>query len=241
MTVGLGINLDHVATLRQQRLGSFPDPLEAALLAQKAGADAITVHLREDRRHIQDLDVLRLKRKLKVRLNLEMSCAPAIVDFACRTRPDDCCLVPEKRRELTTEGGLDVAGQLGKVSRVVRRLKKAGIRVSLFIDPEVRQVEAAASAGADCVELHTGAYAASRSASGRRTGLRKLLAAGRAARRLGLLLNAGHGLDSGNVGPVARIPGMNELNIGFAIVGRAIFAGLAQAIQEMKRAIQKKR
>ncbi len=234
--VKLGVNIDHIATLRQARRETFPDPLEAGLAAQKAGAHGITVHLREDRRHIQDRDVIALKQKLKIHLNLEMSIAPAIVAFACRVKPDDVCLVPEKRQELTTEGGLDVAGQKVKITNVVKRLKKAGISVSLFIDPSAKQVEASCATGADAVELHTGTYA-NRRGAGRAAELRRLAAAAKLARHRGLILNAGHGLDYGNVRPVAQIRGMHELNIGFSIVARSVFVGLDRAVREMKRLI----
>ncbi len=234
--VKLGVNIDHVATLRQARLGRVPDPLDAAREVENAGAHGITVHLREDRRHIQDRDVILLKKNLKIDLNLEMAVAPAIVDFACRVRPHDACLVPEKRRELTTEGGLDVAGQKAKVANAVRRLKKAGISVSLFIDPSARQVEAARAVGADAVELHTGSYANFK--GGRRAAeLGRLIAAARLAREKNLTLNAGHGLDYDNVRPVARIRGMHELNIGFSIVARSLFVGLEKAVKEMKALI----
>lgn len=230
----LGVNIDHVATVRQQRRGKFPDPLEAAFAAERAGADSITAHLREDRRHIQDDDIRRLRREIRTKLNLEMSVAQEIVDFAVRVRPHDACLVPERRRELTTEGGLDVAGQKAKVARAVKRLKRAGVRVSLFVDPESRQLRAAKEAGADCVELHTGTYADAKGPSRIRAEFHKLEKAGAEARRLGLVLNAGHGLDYGNVSPVAAIEGMHELNIGFSIVGRALFVGLEEAVREMK-------
>jgi pyridoxine 5-phosphate synthase len=231
------VNIDHVATVRQARRGRVPDLLSAARACEKAGAGAITVHLREDRRHIQDEDVRLLRRKIRVRLNLEMAVAPEIVSFACRVRPHEVCLVPEKRQELTTEGGLDVAGQKARIARAVRRLKKAGIQVSLFVDPAPRQIRAAKDAGADCVELHTGSYADARTGLRRKSEFRKLVAAGRLARELGLVLNAGHGLDCGNAGPVARIRGMHELNIGFSIVARALFTGLEKAVREMKRVI----
>lgn len=231
--VKLGVNIDHVATLRQARLGSVPDPLEAAREVELAGAHGITVHLREDRRHIQDRDVILLKKNLKINLNLEMAVAPAIVDFACRVKPQDACLVPEKRKELTTEGGLDVAGQKAVVAHAVRRLKKAGISVSLFIDPSARQVEAARSVGADAVELHTGGYANLKGVR-RAAELRKLIAAARLARENNLTLNAGHGLDYDNVRPVAQIHGMHELNIGFSIVARSLFVGLEKAVKEMR-------
>ncbi len=231
--VKLGVNIDHIATLRQARLGEVPDPVNAAAAVQRAGAHGITVHLREDRRHIQDHDVLRLKKSLKIKLNLEMSIAPAIVNFACKVKPEAVCLVPEKRMELTTEGGLDVAGERAKIAKAVRQLKNAGISVSLFIDPTARQIEASRAVGADCVELHTGTYAAAKG-SAQKGQLRKLLIAAEFARRLKLILNAGHGLDYKNVKPVAKIEGMNELNIGFSIVARSLFVGIEKAVKEMK-------
>jgi pyridoxine 5-phosphate synthase len=237
----LGVNIDHVATVRQQRKGTFPDPVEAALAAERAGADSITAHLREDRRHIQDADILRLRREIRTKLNLEMSIAEEIVKFAVRVRPQDACLVPERRQELTTEGGLDVAGQKAKVSRAVARLKRARVRVSLFIDPDVRQIRAAREAGADCVELHTGTYADARGSARIRAEFRKLAEAGEEAHRLGLTLNAGHGLDYGNVVPVASLAHMHELNIGFSIIGRSLFVGIGEAVREMKRLIDRSR
>lgn len=237
MKVKLGVNIDHVATLRQARRGVVPDPLQAALVAEKAGANGITVHLREDRRHIQDEDVRRIRKKIRAKLNLEMACADEIIRFACKVKPDDVCLVPEKRQELTTEGGLDVLGQKQKIGRAVSRLKKTGIFVSIFIDPEPRQLKAAKEIGADAVELHTGSYAEAKTELQRKSEFRKLVTAGKAAGDLGLVLNAGHGLDYDNVHPVARIEGMNELNIGFAIIARSLFVGLDQAVREMKSLI----
>lgn len=236
--IKLGVNIDHVATLRQARLGTFPDPLQAARIAKQAGADGITVHLREDRRHIQDRDVTGIKKAVKIKLNLEMSLAPAIVQFACKVKPHDVCLVPEKREELTTEGGLDVLSQQARVTNAVKRLKEAGISVSLFIDPSAGQIQAAKAAGADTVELHTGTYANASGAAQNRE-LVKLIRAAEAARKLGLTLNAGHGLDYDNVRPVAGIKGMNELNIGFSIIARSVFVGLPQAVKEMKALIRR--
>lgn len=239
MKVKLGVNVDHVATVRQQRRGTIPSVLEAALAAERAGADSITVHLREDRRHIQDADVLALRKSLRTKLNLEMAAEPEIVRFARKVKPQDCCLVPERRRELTTEGGLDVAGQKVRMKSVVRELKSAGIQVSLFVDPEPRQIAASAECGADCVELHTGTYAEAGSAARANAELKKLMRAAAQARSAGLTVNAGHGLDYDNVRPVARIEGMHELNIGFSIVARSIFVGLPQAVREMKARIQR--
>lgn len=229
----LGINIDHVATVRQARKGNFPDPLEAAKIVRRAGADGITVHLREDRRHIQEKDVWAIRKIVPLPLNLEMAPAPAMVAFARRVRPQEACLVPERREELTTEGGLDVASRIDDLKKKILVLKKAKILVSIFVDPSIRQVRAARLAGADCVELHTGRYAEASSPAAQRREFENLLAAGKEARRLGLVLNAGHGLDYGNARRVAKIPGMHELNIGFSVVSRALFAGLERAVREM--------
>lgn len=235
--VRLGVNVDHVATLRQVRAVSYPDPVEAALLAESAGADSITVHLREDRRHIQDRDVERLRAQVRTKLNLEMALTDAMVSIAERLRPDDVCLVPERREELTTEGGLDVAGQIERVRAAVSRLAQAGIRVSLFVAPEAAQLEAAVASGAPVVELHTGEYANATEAAAAGRELERLARAAQLGQRLGLQINAGHGLTLANVRPIARIPGMAELNIGHSIVARAILVGMVQAVQEMKAAI----
>ncbi len=229
--IRLGVNIDHVATVRQARLGTQPDPLELALVAEQAGADAIVVHLREDRRHIQDHDVVRLRRRLEVPLNLEMGISPEILSIALRVGPDRVTLVPEKRQELTTEGGLDVAGQFEKVQKAVKRFQARKIEVSLFIDPNPGQVAASLRCGATMVELHTGSYA---HAARKGPELRHLVAASRAARREGLLVAAGHGLTLGNVRAVAAIPEVEELNIGHSIVSRALAAGMAKAVREMK-------
>ncbi len=232
--IRLGVNLDHVATVRQVRRGERPDPVDAAREVEAAGADSIVCHLREDRRHIQDRDVRELRRKVRTALNLEMGLAPEIVEIALKVRPDQVTLVPEKRRELTTEGGLDALEHLGKIRRAAARFEERGIEVSLFIDPDLRQVEAAAKTGARIVEFHTGEYANAPKGRLRRE-LGKLVAAARAARRAGLVVAAGHGLDYGNVAAVAAIPEVEELNIGYSIVSRALFAGLARAVREMKR------
>jgi pyridoxine 5-phosphate synthase len=231
--IALGLNIDHVATLREVRRARYPDPVLAALLAEQAGADGITLHLREDRRHIQDRDVRVLKGLLATRMNLEMAVTQEMIDIACDVRPADCCLVPERRAELTTEGGLDAAGQIERLTHAVRSLADAGIRVALFIDPEPRQIEAAARSGAPAVELHTGAYA--QAAGGARAKeLERLRAAARLAADRGLEVHAGHGLDYHNVQPVAAIREIVELNIGHAIVARAVFDGLAAAVRAMK-------
>ncbi len=235
--IALGVNIDHVATLRQARRGSYPDPLLAALLAEQSGADSITLHLREDRRHIQDRDVRLMREALQTRMNLEMAVTEEMLGIATQVRPADCCLVPEKREEVTTEGGLDVAGQLAKVAAACARLAAAGIRASLFIDPDPVQVEASVKAGAPVIELHTGAYAESEGAA-REHELARIRGAARQAQAMGLIVNAGHGLNYHNVGPVAAMREIVELNIGHAIIGRAVFDGLAQAVREMKQLMQ---
>lgn len=230
----LGVNIDHVATLRQARGTDYPDPVEAALLAETAGADSITLHLREDRRHIQDHDLRRLRDVMKTHMNLEMAVTDEMVSIATGIKPQDCCLVPEKREELTTEGGLDVAGQLDKVGDACARLAQHNIRVSLFIDPEPAQLDAAKQVGAPVVELHTGAYA---DASGgeRSRELDRVVKAAAYGDAIGLIINAGHGLHYENVGPIAVIPQIVELNIGHAIVAQAVFDGFRVAVSEMKR------
>lgn len=232
--VKLGVNIDHVATLRQARGGRRPDPLEAAREAERAGADGITVHLREDRRHIQDFDLWRLKRSLRRPLNLEMALHPEIVEIALRLRPEKVCIVPERRREVTTEGGLDAVKKRRALRRVIPRLRARGIEVSLFIDPEIRQVRLAGALAADAVELHTGAYA-NAGPRKKRTELARLRRAALEAHRLGLKVNAGHGLDYENTPAVAALPYIYELNIGHSIVARAVFVGIGRAVQEMKK------
>lgn len=236
----LGVNIDHVATLRQARGAPYPEPVHAGLAAEQAGAEAITVHLREDRRHIQDRDVELLRRVLTCRLNLEMAVTDEMMGIAGEIGPADCCLVPEQRRELTTEGGLDVAGDLERVASACDRLGRAGIRVSLFIDPEPDQLRAARDAGAPVVELHTGRYANAGGDRARRE-LARIAEAARLGEELGLAVNAGHGLHYHNVQPVAAIPQIRELNIGHAVVARAVFAGLAGAVREMKRLMREAR
>jgi pyridoxine 5-phosphate synthase len=230
----LGVNIDHVATLRQARGTDYPDPVAAALIAERAGADSITLHLREDRRHIQDRDVEALRDAIRTRMNLEMAVTGEMLDIATRIKPSDCCLVPEKREELTTEGGLDVAGQPEKMADACARLQEVGIRVSLFVDPDPRQLEAAVAAGAPVVEIHTGAYAEADD-NNRAAEFDRVAAAAAQARELGLIVHAGHGLHYGNVQPIAGIPGIVELNIGHAIIARAVFDGLGAAVREMKR------
>jgi pyridoxine 5-phosphate synthase len=235
----LGVNIDHVATLRQARGGREPDPTWAAVLAELAGADGITIHLREDRRHIQDRDLRLLRETVQVRLNLEMSVAPEIVELALRIRPDQVTLVPERREELTTEGGLDVAGQVDRVGEAARRIAGAGIEVSLFIDPDPRQVEASIAMKVAAVELHTGRYADAPEGPAHQAELEALRLAGASIVAGGLELHAGHGLNYRNVGPIARIDHMVELNIGHSIVSRAVFVGLGPAVREMKDCISR--
>jgi len=230
----LGVNIDHVATVRQARRGLLPDPVEAAVRCERAGADRIVCHLREDRRHIQDRDVARLRQRLARPLNLEMSIAPDIVRAALRVRPHQVTLVPERRQELTTEGGLDVARLASRLAPLVRRFHEQGVKVSLFVDPVVSQLKASVAVGARIVELHTGGYANARTAGRRARELVSLRRAAKQARRLGLAVAAGHGLDYHNVGAVAAIPEIEELNIGFSIIARAVFVGIEQAVREMK-------
>jgi pyridoxine 5-phosphate synthase len=232
--IALGVNIDHVATLRQARRARYPDPLYAALMAEEAGADSITLHLREDRRHIQDRDVTAMRGALQTRMNLEMAVTEEMIRIAQKVLPQDCCLVPESRQEVTTEGGLDVFGQSARIGDAVQALGKSGIRVSLFIDPDPAQIEAAHRAGAPVIELHTGAYADS-SGAARAREFERMLTAAKFAARLGLIVNAGHGLNYHNVEPIAAIPEIVELNIGHAIVARSIVDGLAKAVRDMKK------
>lgn len=232
--VRLGVNIDHVATLRQARGGREPDPVWAAVLAELAGADGITIHLREDRRHIQDRDLRVLRETVRTRLNLELSVEPEIVAIAAQVRPDQVTLVPERRAEVTTEGGLDVVSHFDRVVAAVSRCRDAGIAVSLFIDPDVRQVDASLRAGARAVELHTGRYADAPGPSDQARELGALAIAGAETLARGMTLHAGHGLNYQNVGPVAIIEGMAELNIGHSIVSRAVMVGMERAVREMK-------
>ncbi len=230
----LGVNVDHVATLRQARGTDYPDPVEAALLAEQAGADSITLHLREDRRHIQDHDLGRLGERMRTHMNLEMAVTDEMLGIASSVLPSDCCLVPEKREELTTEGGLDVAGQRDKLQAACEALAGNGIRVSLFIDPERDQLDAARAVGAPVVELHTGAYAEASGAE-QLAELERVIDAAAYGADIGLTIHAGHGLHYENVTPIAAIPEIVELNIGHAIVARAVFDGFPVAVSEMKR------
>jgi pyridoxine 5-phosphate synthase len=231
--IALGVNIDHVATLRQARRARYPDPLHAALIAEEAGADSITLHLREDRRHIQDRDVAALREALQTRMNLEMAVTDEMIQIAQRVLPQDCCLVPESRQEVTTEGGLNVVGQGARIADAVQALGASGIRVSLFIDPDPAQIEAANRAHAPVIELHTGAYSCATGAARARE-FERVLTAAKLAARLGLIVNAGHGLNYHNVEPIAAIPEIVELNIGHSIVARAIVDGLAKAVRDMK-------
>lgn len=234
----LGVNIDHVATLREARKGSFPSPVEAALICEDAGCDSIVCHLREDRRHIKERDVINLRKIIKTRLNLEMSIANDIVEFACKIKPEQATLVPERRKELTTEGGLDVVRFESRIGLAVKRLKNSGVEVSLFINPDKKQIDASKISGAGIIELHTGEYAEAKSAARKKRELERLRRAAEYGLRLGLEVNAGHGLDYDNVGPVKNIRGMNELNIGYSIISKALFAGLSDAVKEMLRLVR---
>ena len=233
-TLLLGLNIDHVATVRQARGEIYPEPVHAALLAEQFGADSITLHLREDRRHIQDRDVEVLRGLLQTRMNLEMAVTDEMLSIAERIKPQDCCLVPEKREELTTEGGLDVLGQEARMLDACTRMREAGVRVSLFIDADKAQIEAAVRVGAPVIEIHTGHYATARGEA-QQAELARIREAAMYAASLGLHVNAGHGLHYHNVQPIAAIEVMRELNIGHAIIARAIFSGLGEAVREMKR------
>ena len=235
----LGINIDHVATLRQARGTVYPDPIEAARIAEESGADLITLHLREDRRHIVDRDIENLRGRIQTRMNLEMAATNEMVEIARRVRPDDVCLVPERREELTTEGGLDVAGQKEHLAKVTLSLQEAGIRVSMFIDPDTRQIEASRDVGADAIEIHTGAYAEAFGVTEEGHEFNRVVEAVARGGESALKVNAGHGLHYENVGRIAAITGITELNIGHSIIARAVFAGLAEAVQEMKARIDK--
>ena len=231
--IRLGVNVDHVATLRQARGIDIPDPVEAALLAEKAGANGITVHLREDRRHIQERDVELLRKRAETKINLEMAVTPAMVKFAAKLGPDDACFVPEKRQELTTEGGLDVVAHKRKIKDAVARLQDRGIHVALFIDPLKAQIEAAKDVAARAVEIHTGAYCNVTGANRQRE-LNKIIAAAKLAKTLGLEVHGGHGLNYDNVLPIAKIPELVELNIGHSIIARAVMVGIERAVRQMK-------
>lgn len=231
----LGVNIDHIATLRQARGTRYPDPVQAAILAEEAGADGITLHMREDLRHIQPRDVKLIKEILQTRMNFEMAVTDSMLKFAEDIKPEHCCFVPEKREELTTEGGLDVIGNQKTVRSGVQRMKAMGCEVSLFIDPDLKQIEASADSGAEAVELHTGCYADASSESESREELERIKQAAEYAAKLNLIVNAGHGLHYHNVLPIARIKELHELNIGHAIIARALFIGLKEAVQDMRR------
>ena len=231
--IDLGVNIDHIATVRNARGTTYPDPLRGALLAEQAGADLITLHLREDRRHIRDADVIALRPLLATRMNLEAAVTREMIDFACRVKPQDVCLVPERREEVTTEGGLDVVRYYNEVEAAVKQLKDEGIRVSLFIDANARQIEAAAAVGATVIELHTGRYAEADGDEALRE-IERIKAGVHAGASRGLRVNAGHGLHYTNVQPIAAIKDLHELNIGHAIVGHALFVGFENAVREMK-------
>lgn len=237
----LGVNIDHVATLRQARHTRYPDPVQAAIEAEQAGADAITLHLREDRRHIQERDVFMLKDILLTRMNLEMAVTDEMLELAAQVQPADCCLVPERREELTTEGGLDVAGQKARMRDACGRLAQAGVRVSMFIDADPAQVEASAEVGAPVIEIHTGHFADLTDKVAREAEFQRIVDAVDLGTRLGLQVNAGHGLNYQNVGRIAALSSVRELNIGHAIVARALFTGLQGAVREMKRLMREGR
>ncbi|MBA0185560.1 pyridoxine 5'-phosphate synthase [Pectobacterium versatile] len=237
----LGVNIDHIATLRNARGTAYPDPVQAAFIAEQAGADGITVHLREDRRHITDRDVRILRETLQTRMNLEMAVTEEMLNIACEVKPHFCCLVPEKRQEVTTEGGLDVAGQQEKIDSAVARLSQANILVSLFIDADKRQIDAAVASGAPYIEIHTGAYADAPDDEARQHEFERIRNAATYAAAKGLKVNAGHGLTYHNVLPIAALPEMHELNIGHAIIGRAVMSGLKDAVAEMKNLMREAR
>ncbi len=234
----LGVNIDHVATLRQARGGKLPSPVYAAFLCETAGADSIVAHLREDRRHIQDEDIRLLKKKIKTKLNLEMSIAAPILKIACKIKPYQSTLVPEKRKELTTEGGLDVAGNFKKIKTAVNRLKKSGILVSLFIDPDKKQIKAAKNTGVEIIELHTGRFADTKNINQKKIYLNQIKKATKYGLDLNLTVNAGHGLDYANSRQIAEIKGINELNIGYSIICKSLYIGLFKAVKEMKELIK---
>ena len=234
-SIQLGVNIDHVATLRQARGTRYPDPVQAAAIVEQAGGDSVTLHLREDRRHIQERDVEILRETLQTRMNLEMAVTEEMLAIAERVRPADCCLVPERREELTTEGGLDVRGQKERLREACAGLAEAGVRVSLFIDADPAQIEAAAEVGAPCIEIHTGHYADAEPGAPQEAEFRRIVAAVEQGTDLGLRVHAGHGLHYHNVAPVAALRDVHELNIGHAIIARALFTGLEEAVREMKR------
>jgi len=238
MAALLGVNIDHVATLRQARGTTYPDPVEAALICEEAGAEGITLHLREDRRHIQDDDVRRMRPLLKTRMNLELAVTDEMVEFAKEIQPQHVCFVPERRQEVTTEGGLDVVGNFEKVKAATQALLQAGCDVSLFIDADLAQIDAAIACGAPTIEIHTGAYADAHNEAEQQAELERIIKGTEYAAGKGLVVNAGHGLNIDNVTPIAAIPQIHELNIGHSIIADSLFIGLAQAVQQMKAAIK---
>ena len=237
----LGVNIDHVATLRQARGTRYPDPVQAALIAEQAGADGITAHLREDRRHIQDRDIFMLREMIDTRLNMEMAVTDEMLEIASKVKPHACCLVPEKREELTTEGGLDVAGKLGRMIHACGQLGEAGVEVSLFIDPDNVQIDAAVQAGAPVIELHTGRYADAQTREEQQDELLRIQQAAAYAHNVGLQVNAGHGLNMHNVEAICRIPQIVELNIGHSIIAQSVFSGLAEIVRDMKQCMRQAR
>ncbi len=237
----LGVNIDHICTIRQARGTRYPDPVQAALIAEQAGADGITAHLREDRRHIQDKDLFLLKETLQTRLNMEMAVTDEMIGIALKVKPFACCLVPEKREELTTEGGLEIAGNMNRMRSACATLGNAGIEVSLFIDPDKEQIDAAVSAGAPVIELHTGCYADATTAEEKNTELVRIIEAAKYAHSAGLQVNAGHGLNFHNVEDICAIPEIVELNIGHSIIAQALFVGLAQAVSDLKTVMRQAR
>ena len=241
MAALLGVNIDHVATLRQARGTTYPDPVNAALICEQAGAEGITLHLREDRRHIQDDDVRRMRPLLKTHMNLEMAVTAEMVEFAKEIKPHHVCFVPEKRQEVTTEGGLDVVGHFEEVKAATQALTAIGCEVSLFIDADIAQIDAAIACGAPTIEIHTGAYADAKTAEAQQHELERIVQGAEYAASKGLLVNAGHGLNLENVTPIAQIPQIHELNIGHSIIADAVFIGLAQAVQQMKAVIKSAR
>lgn len=241
MAALLGVNIDHVATLRQARGTTYPDPVNAALICEQAGAEGITLHLREDRRHIQDDDVRRMRPLLKTHMNLEMAVTAEMVEFAKEIKPHHVCFVPEKRQEVTTEGGLDVLGHFEEVKAATQALTAIGCEVSLFIDADIAQIDAAIACGAPTIEIHTGAYADAKTAEAQQHELERIVQGAEYAASKGLLVNAGHGLNLENVTPIAQIPQIHELNIGHSIIADAVFVGLAQAVQQMKAVIKSAR
>lgn len=237
----LGLNIDHIATLRNARNTKYPDPLYAVYIAEQAGVNSITVHLREDRRHITDKDIMLIKQIIQVNMNLEIAITDEMIDIACKLKPHYCCLVPEKRQELTTERGLNIINKIDKLQKIVSQLTDCGIRVSLFIDPDVNQVIAAYKTGASCIELHTGIYASSFIKTDRNTEYKRIQESMECAKNYGLTVNAGHGLDYNNVQDIAMLSQINELNIGHSIISRAVFCGLFNAIIDMKKLLKNSR